>query len=70
MFLFSCTVDCVNNNYHFQIILALATILLIHQCIHFWGASTVNVTLAEEPVGSVIGVADVALGKELDKFSF
>jgi hypothetical protein len=39
-FLFFCTADCTNNNYHFQIILAFTAIFLIHQSIHFSGAST------------------------------
>jgi PKD repeat protein len=39
-FLFFCNGDCTNNNYHFQTVLALTTIFLIHQCVHFWGAST------------------------------
>jgi hypothetical protein len=39
-FLFFCYADCTNNNYHFQTLLALTTIFLILQCVHFWGAST------------------------------
>ena len=39
-FLFFCNADCTNNNYHFQTLLALTTIFLIHQRIHFWGVST------------------------------
>ena len=39
-FLFFYHVDCTNNNYHFQTLLALTTIFIIHLCVHFWGAST------------------------------
>jgi len=38
--LFLCNADCTNNNYHFQTLLALTAIFIIHQCVHFWGVST------------------------------
>ena len=38
--LFFSNADCTNNNYHFQNLLALTTIFLIHLRIHFWGVST------------------------------
>jgi len=37
---FFCNADCTNNNYHFQTLLALTTIFIIHLCVHCWGAST------------------------------
>ena len=40
LFLFFCNADCTNNNYHFQTLLTLTTILIIHLCVHCWGAST------------------------------
>jgi hypothetical protein len=40
MFLFFCNTARTNNNYHFQTLLTLISIFLIHQCVHFWGAST------------------------------
>jgi hypothetical protein len=38
--LFFCNADCTNNNNHFQTLLALTAIFIIHQCVHFWGVST------------------------------
>ena len=38
--LFLCNADCTNNNYHFQTLLALNSIFLIHQWVNFWGVST------------------------------
>jgi hypothetical protein len=39
-FLFFCNADYTNNYYHFQTLLALTTVFLILQCVHFWGTST------------------------------
>jgi len=39
-FLFFHDAHCTNNNDLFQTLLALTKIFLIHQCVHFWPAST------------------------------
>jgi hypothetical protein len=38
--LFFCNAECTNNNYHFQTLLALTLIFIIHQCVHFCGVTT------------------------------
>ena len=48
-FLFYQNVDCTNYNYHFQTLLALTTIFVIHLCVHLWGASTAQA--ADETAG-------------------
>ena len=68
LFLFFCNADCTNNSYHFQALLALTTIFLIHQCVHFWGASTEKPGATKPPTFQFSNLTQVTIQNRQGNF--